>query len=111
MFLAGCLGGLFLAAPLLRAQNPDELLAIRFPARQGYITWPAAPPFPSGRIAASSDDISQTVALRPSRAARGGDSSFCPQDDRCHRRAPLAKQVRENSSSTRVFVRRLRGIP
>src|SRR5215831_18332450 len=106
IFLAGCLGGVLLAAPLLRAQSPDELLAIRFPARHGYITWPAAPPFPSGRIAASSDAISQTVALRPSRAARGGDSSSCPRDDGCHPRAPLANQVRKNSSSASVFVRR-----
>jgi hypothetical protein len=40
IFSGGCLGVLFLAAPLLRAQDPDELLAVRFPARHGYITWP-----------------------------------------------------------------------
>jgi integrase len=39
IFSGGCLGVLFLAAPLLRAQDPDELLAVRFPARHGYITW------------------------------------------------------------------------
>ena len=55
----GVLG--FLAAPLLRAQNPDELLAVRFPARHGYVNWPAAPPFPTGRIDGSSNAISQTA--------------------------------------------------
>jgi hypothetical protein len=75
-FSGACFGVLFLAAPLPRAQNPDELLAVRFPARHGYITWPAAPPFPTGRTAASSNAISQAVALRPSRAARG-DAAKC----------------------------------
>ena len=34
---AGCLGLLFSFALLLCAQNPDELLAVRLPATQGYI--------------------------------------------------------------------------
>ena len=46
-FCVRCLGFLFLLAPLLSAQNPDELLAVRLPATQGYINRHATPlPFP-----------------------------------------------------------------
>jgi hypothetical protein len=59
---AACLAAILVVAPLAGAQNADELLAVRFPARHGYITWPAASPLPTGRIALSGGATSWTVA-------------------------------------------------
>jgi hypothetical protein len=103
-FCGGCLSVfiLFLAAPLLCAQNPDELLVVRFPATQGYINrYTMSPPFPPfpierSRIATSSNATKrQTVALRPGGGARGDDR--CPgravDDKRCEREVvPLPRQ-------------------
>jgi hypothetical protein len=67
-----CLGVLFLIAPLLCAQNPDELLVVRLPATQGYLNRHAtALPFPTRR----SQTTPPSAALHP-RGARGNDATL-----------------------------------
>ena len=64
------MGFLFSFAPLLCAQNPDELLAVRLPATQGYIDRHATPlPFPPGRTGTTID--TKNRPLRPNGVTHG----------------------------------------
>ena len=78
-FCVRCLGVLFLLTPLLSAQNPDELLAVRLPATQGYISRHPTPlPFPPGRgqtaTPSRASKRGSSMASRPSGMARAADN-------------------------------------
>ena len=78
-FCVRCLGVLFLLTPLLSAQNPDELLAVRLPATQGYISRHPTPlPFPPGRgqtaTPSRASKCGSSMASRPSGMARAADN-------------------------------------
>jgi hypothetical protein len=74
--LMSCVNMLFLLAPLLCAQNPDELLVVRLPATQGYLNRHATPlQLPAGRSQAATPSRHVAVYLHPKGEVRGDNAT------------------------------------
>src|SRR5215471_2843019 len=82
IFSAGCVGLLFSFAPLLCAQNPDELLAVRLPATQGYINRHATPlAFPPGRARTGTTIDTKNRPMRSNGVMQGDGAIGLSQTD------------------------------